>query len=312
MSLHLPDLMQLPETLTNPVLAELVESQSQEEITMDTPTVKNVFTPAIPGMGYGGNNDNMNSLWPLLLLAGRGGILGNGGDGAANAVTPAFLASSLASVTNTATLDNVQQSLGDIKASIPFNEAQVQLALAGQTAQIQQQATANATANALANQGIMKGVSDAIATSLASQGAIKESILTTSAANLQATLQNRFDLSQTVRDDGDKTRALLIAQNDAVLNRELTVAQSALLEARSIGRERDNNLTITQTVNQNNQQAQMQTQQQQQFQILANLAAQVGNLANDIQIVRQSQSNINFGTQTGSGQSNQATNARVG
>ena len=95
------------------------------------------------------------------------------------------------------------------------------------------------------------------------------------------------------------------------LQRELGVAQAALSEERNAGRVREVEVNVSQTVSQNQAQLQLQAQQQQQFQLLAQLTAGINNLANDIQAVRQTQSNINFGTQAGVGQSAQATNNRV-
>lgn len=239
---------------------------------------------------------------------GFGNMNGNANDGCI--VTPALLASSLAQVTDTAQSTTILQTLGDIKASIPLAEGQVQLALAGAQADINGNINSSLQVAISGQAGINKNIADAIATSLASQSAIKETILSVGAANLTATLNSKFELASTIRDDGDKTRALIVAQNDATLNRELSVAQSALLESRAIGRSRDVEVNVTQTVTQNQAQLQAQAQQQQQFQILANLSAVVGNLANDIQVVRQGQTIFNSGTMAASG-TQAAANTKV-
>lgn len=128
-------------------------------------------------------------------------------------------------------------------------------------------------------------------------------------------LQSQYALATAIKADGDLTRGLIIAQNDASLNRQLSTAQAEIIELRHDGRyrerARETEVNVTQSVTQNQNNLQAQQQQQQQFQILANLAAQVGNLANDIQVVRQTQSNVNFGTQTGSNQTASAANNRV-
>ena len=272
------------------------------------------------GMNYFGGEGAGTGLGAGLLggvlggaLLGGNGVLGNrngvvGNDGV---VTPALLAASLATNANVATHDTILQALGDIKASVPYAEGQVQLALAGATADINRNVN-NGTASVVAGQaGINKGLSDAIATSLASQATIRAEALVAAGALQAAILNSKFEVANTVRDDGDKTRALIVAQNDATLNRELGVAQSALLEARAVGREQNNSINITNTLTQNQAQAQIQAQQQQQFQILANLNAAVVNLANDIQVVRQTQSNVNFGVQGTAGQTASAANTRV-
>jgi hypothetical protein len=210
-----------------------------------------------------------------------------------------------------ATHDAILQNLGDVKASIPYAEGQVQLALAGAQSDIN--ATVNGGLGAIiAGQAATnKNVSDAIATSLASQATIRAEALVAAGALQAAILNNKFELANVVRDDGDKTRALISHTNEATLNRELTVAQSALLEARAIGRETNNSVNITNTLTATQAQSQAQQQQQQQFQILASLSACVQNLANDIQVVRQTQSNVNFGVQGTAGQTATAANTRV-
>lgn len=133
-------------------------------------------------------------------------------------------------------------------------------------------------------------------------------------ASLQASQLQGVTASQ-IRDDGDRTRALIITQYENTLNRQLATAQAEIIELRNHDhnnrRSRETEINVTQSVNQNQNNLQAQQQQQQQFQILANLAAQVGNLANDIQVVRQTQSNINFGVQGTAGQTATAANTRV-
>lgn len=129
------------------------------------------------------------------------------------------------------------------------------------------------------------------------------------------TAQSTYALANAIKSDGDITRGLIVKQNDDMLNRLLTTAQNEIIElrgdrdGRSRARETEVNVTQSVTTNQNNLQAQQQ--QQQQFQILANLNAAVCNLANDIQAVRQTQSNVNFGVQGTAGQTASAANTRV-
>jgi hypothetical protein len=129
------------------------------------------------------------------------------------------------------------------------------------------------------------------------------------------TAAQTYALSQAVKAEGDLTRGLINKLNDDTLNRLLTTAQNEIIELRGDRdgnrRSRETEINVTQSVNQNQNNLQAQAQQQQQFQILANLAAQVGNLANDIQVVRQTQSNVNFGTQGTAGQTASAANTRV-
>lgn len=215
------------------------------------------------------------------VLLNRNGVLGGAGD-VGGVVTPALLASTAAQITDTAQATTVLQTLGDIKASIPLAEGQVQLALAGAQADINGNINSSLNIAVAGQAGINKNISEAIATSLASQAAIKETVLTSAAANLTATMNAKFELSNIVRDDGDKTRALIVAQNDAMLNRQLATAEAALLEQRAISRSRDVEVNVTQTVNQNQMQLQAQQQQQQQAIILAQLCASLNGLQNAV------------------------------
>ncbi len=292
---------------------------TMEENKMTPAETINLF--ANPGMGNGMGGAGAGAgaglgagllggvLGGTLLGGRRGGFLGE--DGGGGVVTPALLAASLASVTETQNNTAVLQTLGNIQASIPLAEGQVQLALAGAQADINGNISAGLQTAINGQAGINANISTAIATSLASQSQIKDLILTTGAALGQAIANSQFNITSVVRDDGDKTRSLIISQNDALLNRQLATAEAALLEQRAIGRSRDVEVNVTQTVTQNQAQLQAQTQQQQQFQVLANLVACVNNLANDIQVVRQTQSNVNFGVQGTAGQTASAANTRV-
>ena len=166
---------------------------------------------------------------------------------------------------------DVMQKLGSIEGDIWKAEGQGQLALAQAQGALQNQI---GESNVLTLQGqalINKNISDAIAASLASQSVIRYDIATTSASNLAATLNSKYELSQNIRDDGDKTRALIVRQYEDTLNRQLAVAQDALIEQRSIGRSREVEVNVTQQVTQNQAQLQAQQQQQQQFLVTNNL-----------------------------------------
>lgn len=229
---------------------------------------------------FGGGGGIIGGLLLGSLLRNGGGVFGSTGDGG--------------SAVNQLTLGQIQQTLGDIKASVPLAESQVQLALAGAQADI------NGNINT-GNMVLNKAVSDAIAASLASQSAIKETILASSQAGITATMAAKFELANLIRDDGDKTRALLITQNEATLQRQLAVAEAALAEQRAVSRSRDVEVNVTQMVNQQQSQAQQQ-------QNVLNLHAAVSALA--AQVNRGQQDIINLGTMVGNTQSSAQTNVR--
>lgn len=207
---------------------------------------------------------------------------------------------------------SVMGKLCDIDKDVWQAEGQVQLAVANSNADISSR-IGEALQVAVQGQGaIRKDISDAISASLVSQGEIKQTVAQVGATNIAATKDAAYAVTTAVRDDGDKTRALLTRQYEDTLNRELAEARNALVELRSAGRVRESEINITNTNTATAQQFQVQSQQQQQLQIMAQLAAEVRNLANDVQVVRQTQSNVNFGVQGASTQGQQASNNRVG
>ncbi len=298
----------------------------KEEIMTPAETINLFANPGMGGMGGAGAGAGAGLGAGLLggvlggaLLGGRGVLGGVGPVGdVGGVVTPALLASTAAQITDTAQSTVVLQTLGDIKASIPLAEGQVQLALAGAQADINRGLGNNALANAAGQAVIVKAVSDAIATGLAGQGEIKTQIANQGAVQLAATnavgtqvLNAQYQLTSQVRDDGDKTRALIIAQNDANLQRMLTVAENALLEQRAIGRSRDVEVNVTQTVSQNQAQIQAQAQQQQQFLITNNLLQAILSQAQVAQATNQSLIIGNTGAVVGGPQNANPTNVRA-
>lgn len=207
---------------------------------------------------------------------------------------------------------DVMGKLCDIEKGTWQVEGQVQLAIAGAQADINNR-IADGLQTAIQGQGaIRKDISDAISASLVSQGEIKQTIAQVGATNIAATKDAQYAVTTAIRDDGDKTRALIVRQYEDTLNRELSEARNALVELRSAGRVRESEINITNTNTATATQLQVQAQQQQQLQVMAALVAEVRNLANDVQVVRQTQSNVNFGVQGASTQGQQASNNRVG
>lgn len=218
------------------------------------------------------------------MLTGNGGLFGNRGNAGSveGIVTPALLAASLAQVTDTAQNTTVLQTLGDIKASIPLAEGQVQLALAGAQADINGNINSSLQL-AMNGQGLInKNISDAIATSLASQNNLnvnilnqgsqtRESVAAYGVANLTATKDSQFAVTAAVNQSTKEILAALNDQNITNLQRQLTVAETALLERNAALRGRETEINITNTNTAVAAQAQTQQQQQQQAMILNNI-----------------------------------------
>lgn len=232
-------------------------------------------------------------------LLGGNGLLGNRAAVAGVAegcVTPTQLTAALAGVEDNQMNTAVLSQLGRIEAAIPYNEGQVQLALAGAQAALSNQASAYQISNIQGFANTNAALSTATAGIIAVGETVKDTVNMTSAAtnlaiaNLATSqLQNTYALNTAIRDDGDKTRALIVAQNDQMLNRQLAVAEAALLEQRAIHRSAATEVNVTQTVNQNQLQLQQQQQQQQQLILLSQIA---NGLANVTQIAHATNSNI--------------------
>jgi hypothetical protein len=188
------------------------------------------------GGGGGGMEGGLGGGLLLGLLLGRGGLLGNQNNNDGGCVTPEMLN---------------QQTLGDIKAAIPYNEAQVQLALSGAVAALTAQGTADT--QYLSNQN--QNAALAAATTAA--------LLTRDISAVDTNVDRQSTAIQiAIAVDGEKTRALITNNQIAELNQRLTVAQLENAENRAIQREQNNSHNMTVTVNQAQAQAQLQAQRQ--------------------------------------------------
>lgn len=120
-------------------------------------------------------------------------------------------------------------------------------------------------------------------------------------ANLQALIdRNAFVLAEKVSADGTLTRNLLIQQNDAMLNRELSTAQAEIIELRNERRLADRTREVEVNVSQNVNQNQLQAQTQAQLQQIGNV---LGALASEIATTKQSIVNIGSGSARGTASS---------
>lgn len=212
------------------------------------------FNEDVITRGFSGGGDMGGGLGGGLLLGlllGRGGLLGNQ-DGQNRTVTQDDLNA---------------QTLGDIKASIPFNEAQVQLALAGSTATINQNINSTSTA-IMQNQNAFALAQANLAAALSREiGAVDTNVDRQSTA-----------IQQAVFTDGERTRTLITSNRIADLEQQLTVAQLGTSEQRAINREITNTNTVTIQMNQQQQQQQQQLQALQwQLQALFGQVAQATN-----------------------------------
>lgn len=253
------------------------------------------------GLGMGGGLMGGLLLGAMMRNGGFGNEFGNGnygghrgGHGGEGCVTPTNLSAQLANVTDTQMNTTVLQTLGDIKASVPLAEGQVQLALAGATGEIRSHIGNVENTLTQGQFNINQNVSNAIASSLASQSVIKETVLNTASVNLQAILNSKFELAQVINNDGEKTRTLISSIETANTQRLLGERQDQINELLAEGRRRDDRHGIEITMN--NTQNQNQLQFQAQAQALNNISSGVIAALQNIQATNQA-INIGAGTQ---------------
>ena len=205
-----------------------------------------IMTPGMI-MGQGGGGDGMfggNGLIGGLIL---GSLLRNngnllGGDG--NAAGGAMLRSPPEQVTANMSL---MQAIGAVDKSVAVNSAAFEASQATQSLGLTNQFN-NTTA-----------------------------ALSTQLMTLQReVMENRYELSKDITADGALTRALLVSQYEATLNRQLGDANAEIiaLQNRSALDSATNGITLTNTNNIN--QMQQQSQQQAQYAHLANLIYGLG------------------------------------
>jgi hypothetical protein len=236
-----------------------------------------------PLLAAQGGGMGQNGMLPLLLLAllgrGNGGLFGGGNDGG----------SGVNNIQSTIESGNIMSALGDIKASVPLAEAQVQLALAGAQNDINNQTQAQTIQ--LLNQNFMGQIAN------------QQAFCTTQ----REIAETACAVKQTVNDDGEKTRSLIGAIDRENLNRQIQVLANEVTELRNDNRRTvgENGIRIDMTNNQN----QLQMQQQQQAQAINGIAHL---LADSVQIARATNQAINIGGGTlTSNPTNTATNLRT-
>ncbi len=208
------------------------------------------------------------------LLRNNGNLFGNDGAGVGGAVlrNPPEQ--------NQANMD-LMAAIGAVDKATAVSTAAMEASQANQTIGITSQFN-NTTASLAAR---VEGVKEAV-----NAGTM---VLAQQLAGLsQTTMENRYELSKDISEDGDKTRALITAQYEASLNRQLSDANAAViaLQARFDTAERTRGVEVTTTNNIN--QMQMQQQQQQQYGQLYNA---IWGLA---QSIRSNNEAINVGSGT--------------
>lgn len=259
------------------------------------------------------NSPNDQTAMLMAAMAGRGngdGLFGgNGGGGVLGGVL-------LASLLRNGGLGFGGDGVGGAVLRTPPEQAQANMSLMASIGQVDK-AVAVSTAAMEASQaaqslGIQAQLSQVAAATVAQVAGVKDAVNTNAMALSQqvagvdrSVMENRYELAKDIASDGEKTRALITAQYEATLNRQLAEANAALIELRSDARSAERARGIEINTTNNIAQAQAQTQQQAQFgQLYHGLLEAVQSIRATNQAI-----NVGSGTQTAS-PTNTNTNIR--
>lgn len=211
-----------------------------------------------------------------LLRQGNGGLFGGDGNAAAGATLrspPEQVAANM----------SLMQAIGAVDKSVAVSTAAFEASQATQSLGITSQLSSVASSLTNNISGLKDVVNQNSVALMQGQNAINQNVM-----------ENRYELSKDISADGEKTRALLVSQYEAALNRQLSDANAAViaLQNRFDNAERSRGIEVTTTNNIN--QMQQQSQQQQQYSHLYNA---LWSLAQNIQNTN-SAINVGSGTQT--------------
>lgn len=262
-----------------------------EKIEINSPNDQTaMLMAAMAGRGTGdglfGGNGGGGVLGGVLLASLlRNGGLGFGGDGGAVLRTPPEQAQANMSL---------MAGIGQVDKAVAVSTAAMEASQAAQSLGIQAQLSQVAAATVAQVTGVKDAV-NANAMALSQQVAGVD----------RSVMENRYELAKDIAADGEKTRALITAQYEATLNRQLAEANAALIELRSDARSAERARGIEINTTNNIAQAQAQTQQQAQFGQLYH------GLLEAVQSIRATNQAINVGSGTQSASpTNTNTNIR--
>lgn len=226
------------------------------------------------GLGFGSGGGLIGGLiLGSLLRNGNGGLFGNEG-----AVGGAVLRNPPEQ--NQANMD-LMAGIGAVDKSVAVSTAAMEASQATQTLGITTQLNNITSSLASRVDGLKDVINSSTVALMQGQNAIQQNIM-----------ENRYELSKDISNDGEKTRALITAQYEATLNRQLAEANAALIELRSQANMSAAARGVEVTTTNNINQMQQQQQQQAQYGQLANLIWGLG------QSIRDTNSAINVGSGT--------------
>jgi len=270
------------EKLAKQIKQVAINAANSTTSTGDT-KMADIVTPTMPmmmgnaggdGLFGAGGGGLIGGLILGSLLRNNGNLFGGDGAGVAGAVLRNPPEQNQANMDLMAGIGAVDKAVAVSTAALEgSNSAQTNM-LSGQLSQVAAATVAQIT-----------GVKEAVT----SNAMVLAQQLNQLNTNLMATAN---ETQKTVTNDGDKTRALITAQYEANLQRQLSDANAAIIELRS----RENASTIGRgvevTTTNNINQMQQQQQQQAQFAQLGNLILGLG------QAIRSTNEAINVGSGT--------------
>lgn len=274
----LPTSVNVSEILDN-IKQEVTQVEQQMTSQVKQQMEKTMAEVMTPSMIMGGNSDGIlggNGLIGGLIL---GSLLRNngnlfGGDGAGGAVLRNPPEQDQANM-------SLMQGIGQVDKAVAVGTAAMESSQAAQSAAIVAE-LGRVTGSLSARVDSIKDSVNAGTMVLAQQlNGVEKSIM-----------ENRYELSRDISQDGDKTRALITAQYEADLNRRLGDANAQIVALQT--RAENNAVARGVEVNTTNNINQMQQQQQYQQQF-----AQLGNyIALLAQQIRSNNEAINVGSGT--------------
>ena len=278
-------------------IKQVAESATQGTISTGDNKMAEVMTPSMimgggggdGGLGFGSGGGLIGGLiLGSLLRNNNGGLFGGDGNGAA--LGGAVLRNPPEQ--NQANMD-LMAAIGAVDKSVAISTATMEASQATQTLGITTQLNNVASSLAARTDNLKDIVNSNSVALMQGQAAIQQNIM-----------ENRYELSRDISNDGEKTRALITSQYELNLQRQLADANAAIIELRSrehtglIGRGVE--VTTTNNINQ----MQQQSQQQQQYGQLANMIWGLGQSIRD----NNSAINVGSGTQTST---NTPTNTNI-
>lgn len=196
--------------------------------------------------------------------------------------------------------------LGDIEGAVALSALGTQKAVSDGTSSVQDSIVQSTIANLRGQADIGMSIANAVSTAK-DLNAAQTQVLSGLINNVgNAVDRNLYTLTATVKDDGEKTRALITANQIAELNRIAQERQDEIIELKSEARRRDDRHGIEITMVNNQNQNQLQFQQQ------AQLLGQIGHLVSSCnQRIDAQNTAINVGGTQVAGQTSTNNNNNV-